>query len=53
MNAQFNKFKHDAILHLNRCKVARCFHSVLIIRTGHACLQSVQSRSSLSLCSDL
>ncbi|MFT7688589.1 MAG: hypothetical protein ACI9FB_003953 [Candidatus Azotimanducaceae bacterium] len=35
MNEQFNKFKHDAILHLNGCKVARCFHAVLIIRTGH------------------
>jgi hypothetical protein len=34
MNEQFNKFKHDAISHLNRCNVARCFHAVLIIRTG-------------------
>jgi hypothetical protein len=35
MNLQFNKFKPDAILHLKKCKVARCFHAVLIIRTGH------------------
>jgi hypothetical protein len=34
MNEQFNKFKHDAILHLNRCQLARCFHAVLITRTG-------------------